>query len=60
MDKKDLKLLEILQRQGRMAVSELADNLAESSCRESNLRFSKTTFSQALYTFNLNSKFSII
>ncbi|MCL1100984.1 Lrp/AsnC family transcriptional regulator [Shewanella saliphila] len=34
MDKKDLKLLEILQRQGRMAVSELADkvNMSDTPC----------------------------
>jgi DNA-binding Lrp family transcriptional regulator len=34
MDKKDLKLLEILQRNGRMAVSELADkvNMSDTPC----------------------------
>lgn len=34
MDKKDIKLLEILQRQGRIAISELADkvNMSDTPC----------------------------
>ncbi|WP_259397426.1 Lrp/AsnC family transcriptional regulator [Shewanella sp. SG41-4] len=59
MDKKDIKLLEILQRQGRMAISELADkvNMSDTPClrRVKKLELDKVILGYGAHTQTLTS-----